>query len=392
MTAKKSLWVIYIIYFLYNLQVSLGLYINSSFLGEGCNCGIPTNWVGMLFTLGSLLSIVLILNIRRLSAWVRSSKRLIALSGVVTIMALLSMTLTRSPWLVGGVFVLYWGISYLFLIATDLLVEEYSSDATTGNTRGVFLSIAGLAVMVAPFVAGRLAEQEHGFAIIYLLGALLVMLALGILLSLGRKLKEPRFQKQPLLPSLRLFFSNRNLTAAFMSNFLLQVFYSWMVVYTPLYLIETIGLTWTQIGIIFTVMLIPFVVFEVPLGKLADTRWGEKEITIGGLVLTALATAALAFITSDSIYVWMAALFATRVGASALQVGSESHFFKQVDETHVGAIGIFRQAAPLAFLVGPLLATLILSLTQTPLSTLFPILGLLLLVPLPFLARMHDTK
>jgi MFS family permease len=392
MTAKRSLWVIYIIYFLYNLHVSLGLYINSSFLGEGCNCGIPANFVGLLFTAGSLLSILLILNIRRLSALAKSSKRLIALSGAATIATLVVVALTRNPWLVGGFFVVYWAVSYLFLIATDVLVEEYSTDATTGDTRGMFLSIAGLAVMIAPFAAGRLAEQEGGFVMIYMAGAALVVLSLIILLTAGRSLKEPRYIKQPLLPSIRLFFSSRNLTAAFISNFLLQIFYSWMVIYTPLYLIEQVGLSWTELGVIFTVMLIPFVVFEVPLGKLADRRLGEKEITIVGLVVTAAATASLAFITSESVSVWMAALFITRVGASALQVGSESHFFKQVNESHVGAIGIFRQAAPLAFVVGPLLATAILTLTGASLVSLFPILAMLLLIPLPFLLRMRDSK
>ncbi len=392
MTTRHSLWVIYLIYFLYNLHLSFGLYINSSFLGSGCGCGIPESWVGILFTAGSLLSIILTLSLRRLSKAFRSTKRVVLTSGIITIAALLGLIFFNNPWLVGITFVLYWGFTYLFLFTTDIFVEAYSSDGTTGGTRGVFLSIAGLAVMIAPFFAGRLSERPDGFLWVYGIGIALVSLAMLVTLTWGQKLKEPHFRKGSVLKGLKTFFQHKNLTGAFVGNFALQFFYSWMIVYTPIYLIEVVGLSWTQVGIIFTVMLIPFVVFEIPLGKIADRRLGEKEIFIGGILFMAGATALLGFVDSQSLLVWMALLFATRVGASAVQVASESHFFKHVDEKNVSAIGIFRQTGPVAFMIGPLVATLLLSLTDLPFSSLFIILGVILLLSLPFIIRMPDTK
>lgn len=392
MTTKQSLWVIYLIYFLYNLHLSFGLYINSSFLGSGCGCGIPESWVGILFTAGSLLSIILTLSIRRLSTKLGSSKRLVITSGIVTILALLGMIFLSSPWLVGLSFIAYWAVTYLFLVTTDIFVEEYSSDGTTGDTRGVFLSVAGLAVMIAPFFAGRLSERPDGFLWVYGIGILLVSLAMLVVFTWGQKLKEPRYEKAPILPGLAAFFRHPNLTGAFVGNFALQFFYSWMIVYTPIYLIESIGLSWTQVGIIFTIMLIPFVIFEVPLGRIADRWLGEKELMIGGIILMTISTASLAFVTSEALWVWMALLFATRVGASALQVASESHFFKHVTEENVSAIGIFRQTGPLAFMAGSFIATLLLSFTNIAFSALFVILGLLLLAAIPYIARMRDTK
>ena len=64
-----------------------------------------------------------------------------------------------------------------------------------------------------------------------------------------------------------------------------------MVIYTPIYLHEHIGLPWSDIGIIFTIMLLPFVLFEFPAGKLADGKWGEKEPPIIGIILIAVSTA-----------------------------------------------------------------------------------------------------
>ena len=44
-------------------------------------------------------------------------------------------------------------------------------------------------------------------------------------------------------------------------------------------------------------MLLPFVLFELPLGKVADKWLGEKEIMFGGVLITALATGACFFLT-----------------------------------------------------------------------------------------------
>src|SRR5690606_23149335 len=109
-------------------------------------------------------------------------------------------------------------------------------------------------------------------------------------------------------------------------DFVLRFFYAWMVIYTPLYLHNYIGLEWSSIGVIFTIMLIPFALFELPLGTLADRVYGEKEILIAGLAIMSISTISLFFITSSAFVVWSVALFLTRVGASAVEIMSETYF------------------------------------------------------------------
>ena len=41
-----------------------------------------------------------------------------------------------------------------------------------------------------------------------------------------------------------------------------------MIIYTPIYLHEHLLLGWDQIGFIFTIMLLPFIILEFPLGNI----------------------------------------------------------------------------------------------------------------------------
>jgi len=382
---------VYGVFFLYSVHSAFGIYINSTFLSEGCGCGIPENMVGLLFTAGSIVGVVLTLLIRRFVAAIGSAKRLHIATLVGTIAALLGFVFSSSAVVVGLLFVFYWGLSYIFNFMSDILVESYSDDSTTGDTRGVFLTIAGLGSMMAPYLAGRLNEL-YGFSAVYLSASGLVVLALILMLSMGKQIKEPRFEKVNIFKGMRAFFKKKNYSGIFATNFLLQFFFSWMVIYTPIYLIEHIGLSWTQLGIIFTVMLTPYVLIEIPLGKLADRLLGEKEILHTGILVMILSTAGLAFVYSQSIWLWMILLLLTRIGASAVQVASESYFFKQVDETQVNAISVFRLTAPTSYMIGPLLGTLFLSLPNFQFRWLFLVLAGILLIAFPFIYRIQDTK
>ena len=59
--------------------------------------------------------------------------------------------------------------------------------------------------------------------------------------------------------------------------------YAWMVIYTPLHMLD-LGFTWEEIGQIFTIMLIPFVLVEYPAGWLADKYIGETEMMSADLI------------------------------------------------------------------------------------------------------------
>tara|TARA_Y100000031_G_scaffold104660_1_gene115116 strand:- start:54 stop:545 length:492 start_codon:yes stop_codon:yes gene_type:complete len=163
-----------------------------------------------------------------------------------------------------------------------------------------------------------------------------------------------------------------------------------MVIYMPIYLNQHIGFSWPEIGIIFTIMLLPFVLFEYPLGRLADTKIGEKEILIIGFIILIFSTAFIPFMNTTSLIPWAILLFITRVGASFAEITTESYFFKHVDGTDTSTISLFRITRPVSYIVGPLIATI--GLFFLNIQYIFLILAVVLLFGLYFSFKIKDTK
>ena len=86
----------------------------------------------------------------------------------------------------------------------------------------------------------------------------------------------------------------KDIMRVYYASLMLELFYCVMSIYTPLYLLS-IGLTWTEIGKIITVMLIPFVLIQIPLGIIADKKTGEQEWLIIGFIIISFSTAAISF-------------------------------------------------------------------------------------------------
>ena len=170
----------------------------------------------------------------------------------------------------------------------------------------------------------------------------------------------------------------------------MRFFFALMVIYMPIYLNAHIGFSWSEIGVIFTIMLLPFVLFELPIGRLADAKLNEKGIMIIGFVITAVFTAVLAFISSSSIALWAAILFGTRVGMSLVEITSESYFFKHIDSTDTPILSVFRNTRSIAYLAGPLIASLLLVIAD--MRFLFLALAIIMLYGVWNSIMMRKTK
>jgi MFS family permease len=149
-----------------------------------------------------------------------------------------------------------------------------------------------------------------------------------------------------------------------------------MVIYTPLYLLD-LGFSWEKIGIIFTVMLIPFVLLQYPAGILADKKIGEKELIIASIIMMATATTLVYFTHSQSLFVWSLILFATRIGAALIEILRDSYFFKRVSGYDVDLINFFRTSMPLAYVISTFLSGMV--LIFLPIKSAFIIVAIVVL-------------
>ena len=171
------------------------------------------------------------------------------------------------------------------------------------------------------------------------------------------------------------FIRHPEFGSIFVVNFILQFFYAWMVIYTPIYLHEYAHIPWDTIGIVFTIMLAAFVILEYPLGKLADRFKIEKSMMMIGLLIMGLATFFITKAPILSLGALITVFFVTRIGASMVEVTTESYFFRKVNHNDTGCIGFFRNTYPFAYILAPIVASITLKLA--PMWTLFLILGII---------------
>ena len=175
-----------------------------------------------------------------------------------------------------------------------------------------------------------------------------------------------------------------------MAQFVMRIFFSWMVIYMPIYLISRIGFSWAEFGIMTFIVLIPFALFELPAGKIADRYLGEQELLSLGFFIAALFTVFLSFIETNNFVFWAAVLFTIRIGVSLVEIMTESYFFKHVSSNDNNTISFFRMMRPAAYIAGPIIATI--ALTFLDFKFIWIILGFILLYGLRFSFAIQDTR
>ena len=374
---------IYFVSFLFALQVALPIYVNSSFLAQL----VGTDRVGLAYATASLITILGFFIITPLLHRFGNYRvgltlllilfvALITLSFATNILVLLTMALV----LLSGIVIVRFSL--------DVILETYSSDTITGNIRGEFGTIWNIPWIIAPLIAGVLLINGS-FGQVYLAAAIILIPAILIFARTFRSFHDPEYHHIPFTHLLREVLANKDLSSIFVVGFLLQFFFSWMVFYAPIYLHEVIGFSWPQIGILLAIALVPYIIFQWPLGRIADTKVGEKELLSLGFVIMALSTAMMSFITVAHMIIWMILLFLTRVGASMVEIMSETYFFKKIDGQNVNLLGFYRTLRPLAYVLSPVVASLFLAVIDV--RFLFVILGAIMLGALFYSNTITDT-
>lgn len=362
---------------------ALTVYINSSFL----ETFLPKDSIGLVFAASYLLTLIVMEYYAEIIEKLRNH-RTIMIMFVLEIISLLLMGLNISP-VISLISFMIFNVTYsVTVINYDIFLEAVTSDKETGRMRGIFWSIVNLAWIFGPILSGIMVE-EYGFSFVFFLSAALMTIPLA-LIFFGYRKDRPRHFKEhaPLKKTLKRVWKNKNLRGIFLMAFSLYFFYAWMVIYTPLFLLDQ-GFTWEHIGQMFTVMLIPFVLIEYPAGWIADKYLGETEMLTAGFAIIGFSL--VWFVQAEGFAAVMAALFVSRIGASLVEIMRETYFYKQVDEDDLDLIDSFRNTRPLSYIIAPLLASAILYFGYH-MSMLFWIMAIFMLLStvLPFTVK--DTK
>lgn len=383
---KTLLTLVYLGSLFYSFSYALPLYINSSFLHKSLS---TEQAVGLVYTISAIVSIVGVLWLPRLLKRFGNYRTTLAVVAL-EILALVTLAIATSPFIIVGIFVLNQVLANIIYLNLNTFLETFSNKDTTGGTRGIFLTVINGATLSAPFLAGLLLSNGN-FGEIYLGAALFMALVFLVLYKNFKTFVDPSYKTISLIETFRIVWKNHDLHAIILVQFLLNFFYAWMIIYTPLYLSEYLNISIQDfLTVIMPIALLPFVIFQILLGKIADNKLGEKEILVTSLFVMAASTSMLSFITTSSVVVWALALFATRVGASAVEVMSESYLYKQINPGDVHIVTFTYIIRLSAYIVGPLLGAALLMVIDYRL--LFLVLGAFMLAGIPLGLHFKDSK
>ena len=161
--------------------------------------------------------------------------------------------------------------------------------------------------------------------------------------------------------TLERILRDKDLSAVMFGHLLLYLFFVWAPFYTPVYLHTELGIPWSDLGWVFSAMLLPYVLIQYPAGLLADRVFGDKELMLAGFILTGISFASIGlFTTSTPLIIIVCVLFVSRIGSALIEGMTEGHFFRRMSEKDAHTIGVFRGIWPLTELIAPIIGSAIL--------------------------------
>ncbi|MDD2681117.1 MAG: MFS transporter [Patescibacteria group bacterium] len=381
---KKSLTLLYLLGTILAVANALPTYIQSSFLATT----LSISWVSVFFAGANFITIISILFFPRL---IKKLGNIITTQFilVIFIFSLLGMSLASGPVSLFVAFLMLSVSSNLIWINMDILVENFSDNATTGITRTIYFTAINLGWIIAPTLSSYIINNGGYYWVFIAAAACLVPFLIILIKNKAMIRYNEEYQAKSIKQSFKALWNNKNLRGIFFIAFLLNIFISSAVVYIPFYLHNNLGFDWSTLGIMFSVMLLPFIIFEIPAGWLADKYLGEKEIMTTGITIIIIALILFFSVKELNPWIWGGILFFSRIGASLVEAMRETYFFKIVDAQDVSYINFFRITAPLGILVGTIVAGIIINFY--PLEYLFLFVALIMSSAYVFIYSIKDT-
>lgn len=379
-------YLIYVIGLVLAVSAALPAYAQSNFLKQY----ISLEAISLFFVAANAIT-VLVINlsprlVRRLGSYF--TIKLLILIYLAALTALAAATGALSAILSLLLFII---TSNLIWINIDVLLESVSADSKTGRIRSVYLTFINLGWIVSPLLSSHLINTG-GYSLPFIASAILAILLFLLLLSQKKNLKDKshRYKQESINKSWKRLWKDKNLRGIFIAAISLNIFFSGAVLYIPLYLHQTLGMDWSQLGWIFSFMLLPFILFEIPAGIAADKYIGEKELLLLGIFILILSLLLFSYLTTTSALVWAAALFFSRTGAALIEAMRDSYFFKKISDRDLGFINIFRMTGPIGYILGA--GTAAATIAFLPINYVFLAFAVIMLPAFYFAASLKDTR
>lgn len=382
-----SFTLVYTVSVIFTFLSLLTAYSSSTYLEQF----VTPEYVGVIFAIAAGLAIITTLLLPRLLRAIGNTPSTLLIMFAM-IISLILVAAAPTPAITLCAFIVFMALYPQIYLNIDIFLETLigNEEGSTGTRRGLILTLMSLAAFFSPLTMGYIIGDNNNLAGVYYVAAAVGVVFMAVIIARFRHFYDPAYTTIRVRDLCVNAVKNKDISTVLTAQFLLQFFYTWAVIYFPLYMATVVGFDWETIGKIIAVGLFAFVVFEYPIGVIGDRYIGEKEMMALGFVVLALASATIFLMGSASVIAWMCLMFISRFGASLVEVTTESYFFKQVKGHDSNLISLFRLTRPLANLGGAVIGSL--CLLFLPFEYMFIVLGFIMASGAFITLRITDTK
>jgi MFS family permease len=250
----------------------------------------------------------------------------------------------------------------LFTLIVGIVLSLYIRDTAKahqlGLAEGRYYLYANIGWLIGPIIGGYLGQLISRDAV-FVFSALLYLTSFLIF-------QHQHFKKHPLIKhkkekqtanelfsNIKYFFKIKELWKVYAIAFGLNYWWAVSSIYIPLYIISN-GFGDNVVGWVVAGGILPLVLFEKLIGKLADKHGLRIYLAIGFLIL-ALVTVFFNLISFVPIVLILMAV--VNLGAALIEPLQETYLFKIIKKKDEERFyGVYNTADPLANILGPLIA------------------------------------
>ncbi|MCX6783626.1 MAG: MFS transporter [candidate division WWE3 bacterium] len=263
--------------------------------------------------------------------------------------------------------------SVIYSFNVEIYMKRLNAEENIIENNSKMGAIYNSAWVIFPFV-GSFISERFNYSWVFVVAAAFAAIAYLILPRHGMPRAPVSAGLQNPLKTVKLFFSNRFRVHAFINALGLDFIYgSWFLI--TLFL-NKLGASATQIGIVTMIVYLPWVLLEIPVGRLADRRIKAPIMFIIGYVIMAITTVIMGLTTN--IVLFTAIYFLCACGSTLIEQIRYPYFLKHLSAEENGLVSIFLMESPIGRILAPLLVFLLLKFL--PIQGVLIVFGLITLI------------
>ena len=257
-------------------------------------------------------------------------------------------------------------------IAGEAFIKDISPVGRRGEFRSVFGTFASAGWLTGPLIGGFLAEQ-FGLRTPYFFAAILFFVPVILALELKddhwnenrNPEREVAVEENEFFALVTEFLRQRELKVLALGTLSLYFWYAVKWIFGPLFL-HYLGYSPFIIGLWLAISSAPYLIFQIPLGKLGD-KIGKTKLICLGFVISTIFIIPLGFL--ESLSSLLATIFIISLGTTLVDPLIEARITDIVPRERYGAYsGIFEFAKTLGLMLGPVGSALVVYLFDTSYS------------------------